>query len=308
MVKLGIIGLSEANGHPFSFSAIINGYNEVEFAKTEWLGILQYLKKRHESEIASLGATVTHVWTQDPSISRQISNACYVEHVVDNYEEMIGEVDAVVIARDDYSNHLEMSRPFLEKGIPVFVDKPLTLVMDEFKWFLPYIQSGLLMTCSGFRFSKELDDIRGNLEAFGKIKMISAKIINQWEKYGIHMIDALLGLKQFNPVSVESNFSLPHDSMTIELKDGTYVQIDALGPDVITFSFDIYGTALCEKFEIRDNFSAFKRCMFHFINQVKTGKPSIDPKSVELSILTLIAGSKSKELGKKIFLDDLKIT
>lgn len=305
MVKLGIIGLSEANGHPFSFSAIINGYNEVEFAKTEWLGILKYLNKRHESEIATIDAKVTHVWTQDKSISFQLSRACYIEHVVDNYEDMLGHVDAIVIARDDYANHLEMARPFLERGTPVFVDKPLTLDIDELKWFLPHLHSGLLMSCSGFRFAKELDNLRDNLDTFGKIRLVSAKVINGWDKYGIHMIDALLGVEGFEPVSVESNPSLSHDSMLIELSDGTYFQIDALGPDVITFSFDVYGTGRCEKFEIRDNFSAFKRCMYHFVNQVKSKKPVIDPKSVELSILTLIAGKKSRELGEKVFLNEL---
>lgn len=45
MVKLGIIGFSKDNGHPFSFSSILNGFNENEYKKTEWLGILNYLKK-----------------------------------------------------------------------------------------------------------------------------------------------------------------------------------------------------------------------------------------------------------------------
>ena len=40
MVKLGIIGFSKGNGHPFSFSSILNGFNEDEYKKTEWLGIL----------------------------------------------------------------------------------------------------------------------------------------------------------------------------------------------------------------------------------------------------------------------------
>jgi hypothetical protein len=306
MVKVGIIGLSEANGHPFSFSAIINGYNEAEFSKTEWTGILNYLNRKHESEIAALDAKVTHIWTQYPELSLQLSKSCYIECIVDDYVDMIGNVDAIVIARDDYSNHLEMSRPFLEKGIPVFIDKPLTLDLEELKWFFPYIESGLLMTCSGFRFAQELDCPRNDLKSFGNIKLIAATVINGWEKYGIHMVDALLGVSQFRPIAVECNTSLGHDSMLIELHDGTYFQVDALGPEVVTFSFDIYGSSGCGKYEIRDNFSAFKRCLFNFIKQVKSGKPSIDPQSVELSILTLIAGRKSKELGRKVYLDDLK--
>ena len=306
MVKLGIIGLSEANGHPFSFSAIINGYNEGEFAKTEWTGILNYLNRKHESEVAALDAIVTHVWTQDVELSLQLAKSCYIESVVQNYVDMIGVVDAVIIARDDYLNHFEMARPFLEKGIPVFVDKPLTLDLDELKWFMPYVQSGLLMTCSGLRYAQELDYPRENIEVFGNIKLIRAAVINGWEKYGIHMIDALRGLGNFRPVSVECLTVMEHDSMLIELDDGTYFQIDALGPEVVTFSFDIYGSNECGKYEIRDNFSSFKRCLYNFIKQVKSGKASFPPQSVELSIMTLIAGKQSKELGKRIYLSNLK--
>jgi len=306
MVKIGIIGLSEANGHPFSFSAIINGYDEGEFAKTEWVGILNYLNRKHESEVAALDAKVTHVWTQDPVMSLQLSKSCYIECIVENYLDMIGDVDAVIIARDDYVNHFEMSRPFLEKGIPVFIDKPLTLDLEELKWFMPHVESGLLMTCSGFRYAEELDYPRNNLEAFGSIKLIRAAVINGWEKYGIHMIDALLGLGGFRPISVECNTAIGHDSMLIELHDGTYFQIDALGSEVVTFSLDIYGSKECGKYEISDNFSSFKRCLYNFIKQVTSGKPSIAPQYVELSIMTLIAGNQSKESGKRIYLSDLK--
>ena len=37
-----------------------------------------------------------------------------------------GEVDAVIIARDDHESHFEMSLPFLEAGLPVFVDTTLS--------------------------------------------------------------------------------------------------------------------------------------------------------------------------------------
>ena len=32
-LKLGVIGLSEGNGHPYSWSAIFNGYDSVEMEK-----------------------------------------------------------------------------------------------------------------------------------------------------------------------------------------------------------------------------------------------------------------------------------
>ena len=49
--KVGIIGFSEANGHPYSFSSIINGYNEKNYQKSNWKLILNYLKKQPEKTL-----------------------------------------------------------------------------------------------------------------------------------------------------------------------------------------------------------------------------------------------------------------
>ena len=97
MVKLGMVGLSEGNGHPFSFSAILNGYNEKFFSEVGWPVIFNYLIRRDISEIASYDARVTHVWTQKKQITEKLSKACLISNPVDNLYDMIGEVDALLL-------------------------------------------------------------------------------------------------------------------------------------------------------------------------------------------------------------------
>src|SRR5436305_14781411 len=41
-------------------------------------------------------------------------------------EDMIGRIDGVLIESVDGSVHLERARPFIQAGIPTFVDKPFT--------------------------------------------------------------------------------------------------------------------------------------------------------------------------------------
>ncbi|MEZ9709063.1 Gfo/Idh/MocA family oxidoreductase [Vibrio breoganii] len=294
MVNLGVIGFSEGNGHPYSFSAIINGYCRTEFEKTEWIGILNYLEKRHPSEIGSLGARVTHVWSQDSEISHEISRCCEVKYVVDDYHQMIGQVDGVLIARDDFESHWHISKVFLDENIPVFIDKPLTLSRDELLQYKPYYQKGLLMTCSGLRFCGELDGLRQNVANYGNIPNVKATVINSWEKYGIHMLDAFLGIWNLKAKSIRCVPFENFESYFIEFENGQVLQIDAMGPNVITFSFDVFGENKCEKFEIRDNFTSFKRTLNLFINQVHTGLPAIEWESVNNSISILIAGVDSR--------------
>lgn len=45
-IRLGIIGFNEGNGHPYSFSAIINGYKKFYFKKIGYKNILNYLENK----------------------------------------------------------------------------------------------------------------------------------------------------------------------------------------------------------------------------------------------------------------------
>lgn len=294
MIKLGIIGYSPANGHPYSFSSILNGFNREAYLKTEWVGILNYLERREPNEIAALDARVTHVWTQDLNLSKEVSACSYIDNIAIEYQDMISKVDAVIIARDDFETHRAMSKPFLEANIPVFIDKPLTLNKEELKWFKPYYDKGLIMSCSGLRFCKELDSIRNDLSSFGDVKLARAAIINGWEKYGIHMLDATLGIWDKDVTQIRYINNKSYESFFLDFADGLTVQIDTFGPEVVTFSYEVFATKKCEKFEIRDNFSSFKRALEHFIKQVKTKQPALSWESLNRSISILIAGSEAK--------------
>ena len=114
MIKLGIIGLKDIdNGHPFSFSAIINGYNEKYFKKTTYKNILKYLKKKPKKNFGIKGVKITHAWTQNENLTKILCKSCNIDNAVKNYREMLGSVNGVIIARDDL--HYSISKHFLKK-------------------------------------------------------------------------------------------------------------------------------------------------------------------------------------------------
>ena len=209
-------------------------------------------------------------------------------------------VDGIIIARDDYEQHKELSKPFLEAGIPVFIDKPLTLDKKELNWYRQYYDKGLLMSCSGLRYCKELEPVRIDLESFGSVPLVRTAVINGWQKYGIHMLDATLGIWDIDVESIRYIDNKTYDTFLLEFVNGMIVQIDNLGPDIITFSYEIFGSKKCQKFEIRDNFSSFKNTLSLFINQVKTRVPAMDWSSMNRSISILIAGNEAKSKQRKV--------
>ena len=125
-ISLGIIGMTEGNGHPYSWSAIFNGYDqEVMERECPYACIPEYLNKEPEDTLQIAGANVTHIYCDERSDAESVARASLIPNVVDSPDDMIGAVDAVLVATDIGSEHVERARPFVEAGVPVFIDKPL---------------------------------------------------------------------------------------------------------------------------------------------------------------------------------------
>ena len=161
ILKIGLIGYNKSNGHFFSFPAIINGYSEDKFKKLNFPKILKYLEKENKNKFNIKNAKITNIWCQETNLSKRVSEACGIKIVNKDYQEMAYEVDAVIVARDDWKSHYKISKFFLSKNIKVFVDKPLTLSKKELIFFTKYLKSKLLMSCSALRFAKEYNALFG---------------------------------------------------------------------------------------------------------------------------------------------------
>jgi len=305
-IKLGIIGINEGNGHPFSFSAIINGFDDEGMKNSGWDVIYDYLKIRDASEFGFDNVQVTHVWTQDPEQTKKIAKASKIPNIVIDVNDMLDEVDGVLIARDDYETHYPLAKTFLEKGKFVFIDKPLSLETEELRFFRKYLEDGKLMSCAGARYARELDEIRGNIDSFGDMKLIRGAVVNSMEKYGIHMLDGIFGVTGFQVKSV-SCFDAKYTSMRIKNTDNSLIYIDALGKSSKTLQFDFWSDEKRFHAETNDNFSMFRRLLADFIKMMRTKKPTVDPELVINSMKVLIAANISRKENREVEIDEITI-
>jgi predicted dehydrogenase len=306
VISLGIVGVSDGNGHPFSFSSIINGYSDSGLSASGWPGIYDYVRRRDQSEFGFDGFQVTHAWTQDQEVTRKLCASGRIQNIVQAPEDLIGKVDGVIIARDDYENHFKLAHPFLKAGLHVFVDKPLSVDAEELRAFRPYLENGKLMSCAGMRYAKELDEPRASLAAYGEIRLVRGAILNSWEQYGVHLLDAVLNVVSARPVSIVP-IDAPHASFAVQMDDGSLLQLDALGEFCRCFRIDILGTKLVTSHEITDNFSMFRRLLWHFVQSIKTGSPAI-PSDETLTVMrVLIAGRKARNEHRKVLLNEIRI-
>ena len=104
MKKIAILGCE--NSHADNFLKFIK--NREEFADVEVIGVysddLPAAEKLHEK----FGVTV-----------------------MNDYADAVGKIDGLVITARHGDNHYKYAKPYIESGVPMFIDKPITVKEDE---------------------------------------------------------------------------------------------------------------------------------------------------------------------------------
>ncbi len=301
MIKIGIIGMSPGNAHPYSWSAIINGfYDAREIIRAGFPAVSDYLDANCDT-IGLYDAKVTHIWTQENKISESIARSGRIENISGSLKQMAGSVDAVLLSRDDPEYHVEMAKPFIEAGVPVFIDKPLAVTSGDLNWFRRKNEEGrLIMSCSSMRYSSECRTAKTELGALGEIELVTATGKKDWVKYGVHMIEASSALlNDPNPVTVRNIGKPGKEIVCIEYENGKKVVINIFQEIASAFHISVYGHNGWRFIEIKNSYSMFRDNIIEFIRSVQEGKSRLDFRKTENIIKTLIAGKKSLEKGGK---------
>lgn len=301
MVKIGVIGMSPGNAHPSSWSAIINGeFNGEEITKMGYPAVNQYLEANKDT-LGLPGVSVTQVWSQSREISEQIQKTAGIVGIVDTLEEMIGKVDAVILSRDDPENHVIMAKPFIDAGIPLFIDKPLCANLNDLDYFKREIAKGkFIMSCSSMRYSNECRSVKSDLKSFGELKLVTAVGVKDWIKYGVHMLEAIFSLLDDpKPISVVNIGTDQHAIVKIEFENGLQLILNLVMHMAPTFQISLFGQKRWQLIEIKNSYSMFRDNIIEFLRSVKEGKPRLNFSKTEQIIRVLIAAEESFKLNGK---------
>jgi len=304
MLNFGIIGLNEGNGHPYSFSAVFNGYNEAALdAECPFEIIRQYLKAHHRNREFIADARVTHIWTQNRSLSESVARVSNIAQVVDRAEEMIGQVDGIIFARDDIWNHWEMARPFLEAGLPIYMDKVMGHTPDTLEKFIAATGPAYpIMTASSFRFAPEVEKARRTLD-LGKVKTIHAISPCIWIRYAAHLLDPICSLFGYDIDRVQNLGGKNADSVFIHYKTGLTVIAQVIENVALPLEFRCFSEKnippYCVQYTdptLESYFLSISRMMQTFAEKVRGGDFPVAEyeRSVVLNRL-ILAGELSRD-------------
>ena len=297
-----MLGMIEGNGHPYSWSAIVNGYNPEKMAACPYPVIAQYLGKQPLESVRIPGARVTHIWTDNPQEAPIVAAASKIENVVSKPEDVIGKVDAVIIATDDGNDHVRRAAPFVAAGLPIFVDKPMAINLPDLKQFVRWQKSGAtILSTSGMRYMPEMKQLRERAAEIGDLRWLSSFTCKSWERYGIHALEAVYPHVGPGFTAVQTNHQNGSDMIHLSHQSGVQVTIAAINDAYGSFGqVHVYGTKGALALKLADTYTAFREQLLAFISLLKTGASPVPfEQTVELMAI-IIAGIRSREQNGRV--------
>ncbi|MGP1273542.1 MAG: Gfo/Idh/MocA family protein [Phycisphaerales bacterium] len=174
-----------------------------------------------------------HGWPDPEQVSSWIETASsFGVEAVSAMDDLLDRVDAVMVLAIDGNRHLELAKPALERGLPTYVDKPLTCDLDQAKRMLELARasSARCYSASSLRFATELAAIpREEMGALVAIDAFGPGELNHTMPglfhYGVHtieMVDAIWGPGVARVSAVE----MPDRHLVdLEYHDGRYARL-----------------------------------------------------------------------------------
>lgn len=296
--RIALLGMVDENGHPLSWSAIINGHYDDGIIRAAGLSVIaDYLGAQPPSALGISGAEITHVWCDRPEDAQAIAASAQIPHIVADPTDVIGQVDAVIIPTDKGEEHLDRARPFIEADLPVFIDKPLTIRADHLDQFIAWHRAGKrIYSASAMRFAHEFTSLRDRLHEVGEPRLIVVTCAKSWERYGIHALEAVYGLLPpggwldvCNTGCMETNIVHVRHQQPVDV-------VLAVNQDMFGgfCHLTVYGTTGRLDARFRDSFSAFKAQLAAFTDALRTAAEPFDFAHTVEQMAIIIAGIESR--------------
>lgn len=234
--------------------------------------------------------------------------------IVDRPKDLLGRIDAVLILSICGSAHLNRVRPFLEAGIPAFVDKPFACSLPDALEMVRLAEQHnvLLMSSSGMRFADETLLIQQHQHNFGQV--LGAVTFGPAKRadgnpglfhYGIHSVELLLQLLGPGCVSVRTTFSDGAEVVTAQWSDGRIGTVRGNRHGSTAYGY----VAFCERGVIPQLVStrnSYRNLLRAFVQSLDSRQPAV-PSSSSLEVVRFILASLRSEqtAGSVVRLDEV---
>ncbi|MBQ7044895.1 MAG: Gfo/Idh/MocA family oxidoreductase [Clostridia bacterium] len=284
--RIGIVGTENSHAHGFTTA----------FNKADENGNYKYPDFR-----------VTLVYGHYPEENERLVKEFGADKVAENLEEMVANVDAVIVCARDGKFHYEFAKPFIEAGIPAFIDKPFTTNPDEAVALINLAKEKGVPLCGGsmLKFTDNVMDAKaarekGEREILGG--SICAPVILKSEYsgfffYASHLAEMTLESFGYNPLSVTAKLSKGGVCATVNYEN--FSVSNQFTENGWNYALSVYTTKeLVASAVSLDN--AGDREIEEFVQMVRTGHMGNTYEELAFPVFYLNAVKKAYETGEEV--------
>jgi len=287
MIRIGLVSIDIS--HPKAFVAILNAEKRGRYV-----------------------AVYNDGFRGDDEVESFIKNAG-LECRVSSIDELAEMSDIGFIQGCNWDKHLDHAMPFINKGKPVFIDKPLVGNLVDCDRLKRLVQDGaVILGSSATRYAEEIQDFLAQpVSERGEIVHVYGTSGVDEFNYGIHIIEAFGGLLgagaqtcRFCSRGIVGNNSA--ETFVVNYKSGILGTYTLLHGAWHEFTMTIMTTVKTVNFQI-DSSKLYKALLDRICNFMETGVNTLASIDDQIeSIKILLAGKVSREnKGMPVSLLDL---
>lgn len=287
MIRLGIVDFDTSHAVEFT-----KRLNHIDIAEDQWV------------EGAKVVAGVPGRSQIAPEVIPKNTETLrgYGVEILDDPADLIGKIDAVLVESVDGSVHLERAMPFLEKGIPTYVDKPFACSLADARALFQYANEKHipLMSSSSLRYAPEVVEAKAG-ETVGSIVGVSTYGPAPTHPrnpglfhYGIHPVEMLFtlmgpGCTRLSNVSTEGA-----EVVTGVWSDGRVASVRGIRAGTAAYGFTLFGSKGVATQGVSTRF-IYRELLKKIVAMFQTRELPIDPRETLEIVAFIEAARRSAE-------------
>jgi hypothetical protein len=225
--------------------------------------------------------------------------------ILDEPKDLFGKVDAVLIEAVDGSVHLERAMPFLEKGMPTYIDKPFACSLADARALTTIAMEKHipLMSSSSLRYAPEIVAAQGGKGPSGAIVGVSTYGPCSLHPrnpgmfhYGIHAVEMLYTLMGQGCKKVTCVSEPGAEVVTGVWSDGRVASVRGIRSGKHDYGFTVYGEKSVQTQTVSTKF-IYRELLKQIVAMFETRQLPIDLRETLEIVAFIEAAHQSAESG-----------
>jgi hypothetical protein len=138
--------------------------------------------------------------------------------ICDSIEELADSVDIGMVHSCNWDKHIDYAMPFIERGKPVFIDKPLVGNLKDARRMLELCKNGAkIIGTSALRYTEEVSKIRAFVKETGaRVMHVDVSVGVDEFNYAIHGLETICAIIGDKPKSAKYLGQATSDSEVLD--------------------------------------------------------------------------------------------